>query len=139
MSEYFESKKKGHYKRRCHELIDEIWGSDKKGMAAAYTWLNNNFGGDVHFSKLNNEKKLKEIYEAMWLLSFHPPEKGEKILSFKEQKKEKLASIKKKYTDYRTNVFTDKELLREIGRRNTLKVMPWYKKIINYFNPSLNT
>lgn len=62
--------KKGHYKRECHRLMDEIWGDSKAGRAQAYFWLKASFGRDVHFSEIHDEKRLKEIWEKLWVKSF---------------------------------------------------------------------
>lgn len=59
----------GHYKRECHKLINQIWGSDRKNMAEAYKWINKNFG-DIHFSTCNDEDVLRNVFNEMWKLSF---------------------------------------------------------------------
>jgi hypothetical protein len=67
---FFDPKKPGHYKRRCHDLIIEIWGDDKKGRAATYKWFKQTFGKDIHFSQITDEKELRRIYERLWAYSF---------------------------------------------------------------------
>lgn len=63
-------KHKGHYKKACHELLEEIWGSHSQGRAQAYFWLSKEFKKTVHFSEINDEDELKEIFNRLWKYSF---------------------------------------------------------------------
>ena len=120
--------KMGYYKKRCHALMDEIWGDD---IGAAYTWLRRRFGGDIHFSTLHNEDLLRIIYEELSIIVAPKERKGEKKY---QTLKIAPSSKKNKKRKYET-ASVSKELLREVGRRNTLKVMPWYKRISSYLSP----
>lgn len=63
-------KKKGHYKSACHTLMVEIWGTGREGNSQAYTWLKNTFGQQIHFSEIDDEVRLKEIWEKLYTYSF---------------------------------------------------------------------
>ena len=54
----------------CHALMDETFPNQKD----AYIWLYNNGYRGVHFSKLEDEEILKEIWEKLYKLSFNPPD-----------------------------------------------------------------
>ena len=114
--------KKKNYKHLCHELMYEIWGEDK---GFAYQWLHRKFGGDIHFATIDNEELLQMIYNELLLIA--RPE-----VRYKKPIKKKV----KKHADY-SKMFTDKEILREVGKRNTLKILPWYKKIFTYLTAPL--
>lgn len=69
MDTFFEPRKMGHYKRRCHEVMEEIWGDTKKGRAGAYRWLKFNCNVQ-HISEINNETRSREVYNRLWKKSF---------------------------------------------------------------------
>ena len=140
MSDYFEPKYKGHYKRRCHDLMVEIWGESKEGTAAAYLWLGQNFGKQLHFKTENNEKRLKEIYTRLWLLSFNPPENPQIPNSYlkraakkardhtKSTQKEPQPPGKKKLKKLKYGkVVQPRDLLREVAERNAHKPSLWQR------------
>src|SRR3990167_5875904 len=86
-------KKKGHYKRECHKLMSEIWGDSKEGRRSAYTWLFYSFGRDIHFSMLDDETLLKEVWERMWKMSFEPA--SPKRWGYRKKIKKKVAVVSK--------------------------------------------
>lgn len=63
-------KKPYHYKWACHKLMEEVFGKDKFGRASAYQWLRRNFGETIHFANINDEVRLKEIWERLYAYSF---------------------------------------------------------------------
>lgn len=146
MGEYFEPKYKGHYKRRCHDLMVEIWGDSKEGTAAAYLWLGQNFGKNIHFKTENNEGRLKEIYKRLWLLSFNPPENPQIPRSYLKRAakkhrthtkstpkpKEVLPMGKKKLRKLKYGkVVQPKDLLREVAQRNQ-NGPPYWKRFTTF-------
>lgn len=53
------------FKRECHQLMQEIWGYDKKGTSLAYVWFKQEFGKEIHFSEINDLQILQEIHLKM--------------------------------------------------------------------------
>lgn len=49
------------FKRRCHQLLDQIWGSDKKGRTEAYLWLRSEMGKEIHFADIDDVTTLDAI------------------------------------------------------------------------------
>ena len=59
-------KKAGRLKGQIHFLIDKMWSNKKE----ARKFLDKKFGRNTHISKINNEKKLQEIFNTLWVESF---------------------------------------------------------------------
>lgn len=63
-------KKRMDYKVACHALMEEIFGTGKEGKKRAYAWFRKQYGHEIHFSQINDQKTLHEIHENLFKESF---------------------------------------------------------------------
>lgn len=114
-----------------HRLIDRlvIMGIPRETV---YKRLGRRVHRNPHFGTVNDDMELRSMVNALnRMIEEIEAERIRNSIPKKQRKKQKHAQ-------YRKEIFTDKELLREVGRRNTIKVMPWYRRWKYYAMRSLS-
>lgn len=53
------------YKRECHQLMEDIWGTEKHNVSKAYMWLRQEFGKEIHFADINDVQELQTIHTRL--------------------------------------------------------------------------
>ena len=105
---------------RGHRLIEEI---SKTGLSRGqiYSLLTRRMRYNFHYAQRNEPNEL--IHANMELL---------KILMARNKKFTNKMRKRKQWEEYKDKVFTDKEVLREVGRLNTERIrlasLPWWRR-----------
>lgn len=120
------------YKDWGHRLIDRLveLGIPRNTV---YKRLGRRIHKNPHFGPANDDLQLRMMVNA---LNRMVEERQAELVRASLPKKE---IKKKKHAQYKKEIFTDRELLREVGRRNTFNVMSWHQRWRYYVMSSLST
>lgn len=87
-------------KRDCHNLMTQIWGTDRDSQSLAYAWLKDQFGKTIHFSEVKDLALVRQIYDRLSVRSILEVNKNALDTAFdsyrREDYKYKRILIKKK-------------------------------------------
>lgn len=124
------------YKKWGHRLIDDLVGMGME-RSLIYRRLAKKLRVPeihAHFRMTNDDPRL---YRMVGVLQNMVEARTREYINHMRAKQKKLdkKGTPEKRISYK-KMFTDKEVLREVGRRNSFNLRPWYKKVFDYFHES---
>jgi hypothetical protein len=131
------------YKKWGHRYIDDLvrLGVPRNKVYSQLAGRMKVHQSEAHFSRNNSDPVLWKMVHILKMMLETKEREISHARRLKEmqsnpiylEKKKAKAERKLKYKSYKQAVFSGKELLREVGRRNSMKVIPWYKRLFYFF------